>query len=218
MEDRGEKWFYLSGGPLAAVVLGMALVPLRGATTASNWTFVFLVLTIVVAELGGRGAAVATALCSALSLDFFLTEPYLKLSIADKHDLIAFVGLMVCGLSVAALGSTRARHISHLKVLQKHLELLNSAVGELAGPGPVATQLTSILNGARAVLPLTDVAVRDGDGRIVAKSAGSPAKSVPDLILQPDLLLPVMPRGVAFGEPICLSSCCRVCTELKASG
>ena len=202
MEDRGERWFYLSGGPFAAVVLGMALVPLRGATTASNWTFVFLILTIVVAELGGRGAAVATALCSALSLDFFLTEPYMRLSIADKHDLIAFVGLMVCGLSVAALGSTRARQISHLKELHRHLELLNAAVGELAGPGPVETQLTRILDTARAVLPLADVAVRDAGGGMVAGNAGARAKAVPELILQPDLLLPGTPRSVARLEHV----------------
>ena len=196
MEDGEESWFYLSGGPLAAVVLGMALVPLRGFTTASNWTFVFLILTIVVAELGGRWAAVATALCSALSLDFFLTEPYLRLSIADKHDVIAFVGLMVCGLSVAALGSTRARQIADLKVTRKHRELLNSALGELTGPGPVEAQLTRILNAARAVLPLAAVAVRDGGGQVVAGTAGAQSRSAPDLILQPDLLLPGTPRAV----------------------
>ena len=110
MEDEnGDRLIYLAGGPLAAVLLGMALVPLRGVTTASNFTFVFMALTILVAELGGRGAAVATALCSALSLDFFLTQPYMRLAIADKHDLIAFVGLTVCGLIAAAVGCAARR-------------------------------------------------------------------------------------------------------------
>lgn len=197
MEDGEESWFYLSGGPLAAVILGMALVPLRSFTTASNWTFVFLILTIAVAEFGGRWAAVATALCSALSLDFFLTEPYLKLSIAGKHDVIAFVGLMFCGLSVAALGSTRARQIADLKVTRKHRELLNSALGELSSPGPVEAQLTRILHAARTVLPLAALAVRDGGGHLVAGTAGTQSRSVPELILQPDLLLPGMPRAIA---------------------
>ena len=62
-----ERPFYLSLGPLTAVVLGMALVPLREVTTASNLAFVFVVLTIVIAELGGRWAGVSTALCSALA-------------------------------------------------------------------------------------------------------------------------------------------------------
>ena len=110
MKDRDstERLFYLGVGPLAAIVLGMALVPLRDVTTASNFTFVFLVLTIVVAEFGGRGPALATALVSALSLDFFLTQPYLRLSIEAKDDIIAFVGLAVCGLVAAALGSPRS--------------------------------------------------------------------------------------------------------------
>ena len=106
-DDRGERLFYLAAGPLAAILLGVSLIPLRGVTTASNFTFGFMALTIVVAEFGGRGPAVATALTSALSLDFFLTEPYLRLTIADKHDFIAFVGLAACGLIAAALAARR---------------------------------------------------------------------------------------------------------------
>jgi len=101
--------FYLPGGVIAAVVLGMALAPLRELTNAGNFIFAFVILIIVVGELGGRAAAVATAACSALSLDFFLTRPYLSLKIEEKHDLIAFLGLALCGLVAAAFGSRRAR-------------------------------------------------------------------------------------------------------------
>ena len=94
---------------IAAVVLGMALAPLRELTNAGNFIFAFVILIIVVGELGGRAAAVATAACSALSLDFFLTRPYLSLKIEEKHDLIAFLGLALCGLVAAAFGSRRAR-------------------------------------------------------------------------------------------------------------
>src|SRR5215467_13605807 len=105
--EEAEKLIYLAGGGLAAVFLGMALVPLRELTVASNFTFPFMILTFVVAEFGGRAAAVVTALVSALSLDFFLTRPYLKLTIEGKHDLIAFLGLVACGLVAAAIGSGR---------------------------------------------------------------------------------------------------------------
>ena len=60
-ETDSESLFYLGAGPLAAIVLGMALVPLRGVTTASNFAFAFMALTIAVAGFGGRKAAVATA-------------------------------------------------------------------------------------------------------------------------------------------------------------
>ena len=102
-----ERLFYLPGGPIAAIVLGMSLVPLRESTNSANFIFAFMVLIIVVAEFGGRWAALATATCSALSLDFFLTKPYLSLRIEEKHDLIAFLGLALCGLVAAALGSRR---------------------------------------------------------------------------------------------------------------
>jgi K+-sensing histidine kinase KdpD len=99
--------FYLPGGIIGAIVLGMALAPLRELTNAGNFIFAFVILIMVVGELGGRAAAVATAACSALSLDFFLTKPYLSLKIEEKHDLIAFLGLALCGLVAAALGSRR---------------------------------------------------------------------------------------------------------------
>src|SRR5215831_8115747 len=107
--EEAEKLIYLAGGGLGAILLGMALVPLRDFTVASNFTFPFMILTFVVAEFGGRAAAVVTALVSALSLDFFLTRPYLKLTIEGKQDLIAFLGLVACGLVAAAIGSGRRR-------------------------------------------------------------------------------------------------------------
>lgn len=106
-----ESLFYRGAGPLAAIFLGVFLMPLRGVTTASNLSFAFIALTLVVSKVGGRWAAVATALVSALSLDFFLTQPYLHLAIHDKHDLIAFVGLAVCGLIAASLGPHRGQGI-----------------------------------------------------------------------------------------------------------
>jgi K+-sensing histidine kinase KdpD len=107
MDTDSEELFYLGAGPLVAVLLGVALVPIRELTTASNFTYLFLALIIVVAEFGGRRAAIASAVASTLSLDFFLTQPYLRLEIQGKHDIIAFFGLAGCGLLAAALASPR---------------------------------------------------------------------------------------------------------------
>jgi K+-sensing histidine kinase KdpD len=72
-------------GALGGLALGIALIPLRSVTSASNLAFALVAFTIVVAELGGRSAAVVTAVVSALTLNFFLTEPYLSLRI-DRAD------------------------------------------------------------------------------------------------------------------------------------
>ena len=73
----------------------------------------------------------ATALCSALSLDFFLTQPYMRLSIADKHDVIAFVGLTVCGLIAAAVGSQRGERVAALRASSEQLGLVHSGLEQI---------------------------------------------------------------------------------------
>jgi K+-sensing histidine kinase KdpD len=188
MERENEQLLYLGAGPLVAVVLGMALVPLRGFTTASNFTFLFMALTILVAELGGRTAAVATALCSALSLDFFLTQPYMRLAIADKHDLIAFVGLTVCGLIAAAVGSRRGEWVTSLRASREQLELVHSGLEQLEKGVATDVGLTRVLDASRGVLPLAAAVVRDTRGNLVAATERAHGMPVPARSLGLDAL------------------------------
>lgn len=109
MDNENDRLIYAALGPLGAMLLGALLIPLRGHTVASNFTFPFLALIILVAEFGGRTAALVTALTAALSLDFFLTQPYMHLAILEKNDVIAFLGMAACGLLVAVLASERGR-------------------------------------------------------------------------------------------------------------
>lgn len=188
--EDSDRLFYLGAGPLAALLLGLALVPLRGFTTASNFTFAFLALTIVTAELGGRWAALATAIASALSLDFFMTQPYLRLAIADKHDAIAFFGLAACGLLAAALASQRERRGAAADASRKQIALVHSAVEQLAGRGPLDARLTLILDALRGTLPLEAAIVRDMGEHVLAASAHARGRVVPGLVLAPDTLPP----------------------------
>lgn len=82
-QDDVRVW--MVAGALGAMALGFVMIPLRGLTSASNLAFVFLILTLLVAELGGRTPALTTALVSAMSLNFFLTEPYLTLEISRSQ-------------------------------------------------------------------------------------------------------------------------------------
>jgi K+-sensing histidine kinase KdpD len=186
--DEGrEDLFYFSVGPLVAILLGMLLVPLRGFTTASNFTFAFLAITIVVAELGGRWAAVATALTSALSLDFFLTQPYLRLSIDDKHDIIAFVGLAACGLIAAALGAPRRSRIAARETARRQLDLLHAVVAQLDRTATLEARLADVLKACRGVLPVAALVVRDARDRILAATGPeTEARPIPGQVLQLD--------------------------------
>ena len=178
--DNDDRLFYLAGGPLAAVLLGVALVPLREVTTASNLTFAFMALTILVAELGGRNATVATALSSALSLDFFLTRPYLRLAMEDKHDLIAFVGFAACGLVAAAAASHHEGRAAALRASRAQQKLVRLALEQLEKGIPRELGLSRVLDATRGVLPLAEALVQDTPGNVLAATArarGLPAPS-----------------------------------------
>jgi hypothetical protein len=189
MERDHEDLAFVAIGTFASVALGFALVPLREITTASNLTFPFLALTIVVAELGGPRAVVCTAVASALSLDFFLTRPYLTLTIAGTHDIVAFLGLAACGLVVAALSARRRSRVGALERDRSLLRLLHASLDHLQGAGPVEPVAERILDTARASLPVSGLAIRDRDGRVLAATRGLGEPAVPPRALRPDTLL-----------------------------
>ena len=187
-KGNGDRLIHLAAGPLAAVLLGIALIPLRDFTTASNFTFLFMALTILVAELGGRAAAVTTALCSALGLDFFLTRPYLRLSIADKHDLIAFLGLTVCGLITAAVGSQRGSRVRSLRASRQQLDLVHVGLEQLERGLATDLGLTRVIDASRRVLPLAAAVVRDTPGNLLAATERAHGMPVPAQSLGLDAL------------------------------
>jgi uncharacterized protein DUF4118 len=190
--DESRVWAVAGG--LGAMALGVALIPLRAHTSASNLAFIFLALTIVVAELGGRSAALVTAVVSAMSLNFFLTEPYLTLAITKADDVVAFVALAACGLIAAAFGRRRERLSEAAGRGHEELEILKR-LSERLGDG---TSLDQVLADLRQGFGLSAVALRDAQDRVVA-SAGSVPAARPETELTQDTLLPVDESRLRFG-------------------
>jgi hypothetical protein len=177
-----DRLLYTAAGPLGALLLGVALVPLRELTVASNFTVAFIALTILVGEFGGRVAAVATAVVSALSLDFFLTRPYMRLAIQDKNDLVAFLGLTGCGLLAASLGTPRRER----EAARRRLDLVERALRYVEAGGPPGSRLQQITEAAVAALPVAALVVRDDEGALVAGSGNrSLADQVPAAVVTP---------------------------------
>jgi hypothetical protein len=188
-EDPIELWIAIGG--LGAIALGIALIPLRTSTSASNLAFAFLAFTIVVAEFGGRGAALVTAVLSAMSLDFFLTEPYLTLTMSNRDDWIAFVGLAGCGLIAAAFGTQRARWAATARGAGQELTVLRQVVEHLAAGAPLDTALDDVRRG----LGLSAVVLRDAEERVLAASSpGVTPDRIPQVQLTPDAL-PTSPEA-----------------------
>jgi hypothetical protein len=169
MNDRSAVWFVIGVG--GAVALGFALTGLRGHATGSTLAFPFLALTIVVAETGGRAPGLAAAVVSALSLNFFLTEPYLSLEIDKPGDMAAFFALTACGLIAAAFGKRRAETAEQANQTRGDLELLAQTATSLSSRVPIE----QVLDDIRRFFGLEGVVLRRTDERLVAAAPSSQA-------------------------------------------
>jgi len=184
-------------GALGSMALGIVLIPLRTVVAASNLAFVFLAFTIVVAELGGRGPALVTALVSAMSLNFFLTEPYLTLAISKPDDVIAFVALAACGLIAAAFGRRRERLSEVASRADRELVILTRLLERARSGGALA----SLLEDLRANFDLGGLVLRDAHGRVLAATPDTAGtRPVPRLALTADTLFAPSNETVRFGS------------------
>lgn len=195
MRREHEVLVWIVTGGFGSMALGVVLIPLRTLTSASNLAFVFLVFTIVVAELGGRAAGLVTAVVSAISLNFFLTEPYLTLTITKPDDVVAFFALAACGLIAAAFGKRRERWSERAGRVGKELDLVKGLVEKLTDGIP----LDEVLGDLRRTFSLKAVALRDARGRILAAVPLGSTPEVPAALLTPDTLLPSDETRLRFG-------------------
>lgn len=194
--DQGLIWTVM--GALGAMALGIVLIPLRGLVAASNLAFAFLAFTIVVAELGGRGPALVTALLSALSLNFFLTQPYLTLSIYHTDDVIAFFALAACGLIAAAFGRRRERLSETVIRTDREFHILTRLLQGARGGGRAPARM---LDELRTDFGLGGAVLRDGQGKVLAASPETAAAlPAPRLPLTGEMLFAPGDALVRFGR------------------
>jgi uncharacterized protein DUF4118 len=196
MRRDDDSMMWMTAGPLVSIALGVVLIPLRTLTSASNLAFVFLAFTIVVAELGGRSAALVTALISAMSLNFFLTEPYLALTMSKTDDIVAFVALVICGLIAAAFGRRRERWSSAAGRAEEELDAVQEVIAGLRN----GTPLPEVLDGLRRSLGLGAIVLRDAGERLLAASpAGAMAGAIPGTALTRNTFFPSGESTLRFG-------------------
>lgn len=167
-------------GALGSLILAVALIPLRAHVAASNLAFVFMAFTIVVAELGGRGAALVTALVAAMSLNFFLTQPYLTLTISKTDDVVAFFALAACGLIAAAFGRRRER----LSDVAGRADRELATLARFAERSRSGRPLDALLQDLRTEFDLGALVLRDESGRVLAAvPADAGARPAPPVAL-----------------------------------
>ncbi|MEY2447580.1 MAG: hypothetical protein QOH79_1056, partial [Acidimicrobiaceae bacterium] len=86
-----------------SLIVGMALVGVRGEIDSQITALVLVVTVVGGAQIGGRLGGFVSALMAAISFDFFHTQPYLSLKITNAKDIETTVLLLVVGLAVGAM-------------------------------------------------------------------------------------------------------------------
>ena len=94
-EGRGIE---IALGGLAPIVVGAALVAVRGQVASVNVALALGIIVVAAGSLGGRAAGTVSALTAAASYDFFHTKPYLSLLIHDADDVEMTILLLLLGL------------------------------------------------------------------------------------------------------------------------
>jgi hypothetical protein len=89
----------LAGPVIAAAVL----LPARGRLENTQVALILVVVVVGVAAFGRRVAGYLASVVAGLSFNFFFTEPFHRLAISDRSDVVTFLLLMVVGVVVTEL-------------------------------------------------------------------------------------------------------------------
>jgi len=130
--------------PVAAAALLAAVRDVVANTTAA---LVLVLVVVGVACLGRRLTGLLAAAVAGLSFDYFLTAPYLTLSITDRGDVETLVALVLVGVAITEVVRWGQRYQSGLRDRDAYLAaLLAISDREPGWRDAVGRHLTALLD------------------------------------------------------------------------
>jgi len=205
---------YIIGG-IGPIAVAGALVPLRSELDNANLALALVVVVVVAAAVGGRGAGALAAVVSAMSYDFFLTRPYLSLTIDSADDVETTVFLLVVGLLVGEI-VVRLRRTQRLAARGASEIARLHRVAELAAGGSTVEELEqAVAKELVGLLELRDcffepVPVGRPLPRLERNGAVTGVTTMrfagDEFTLPPEVELPVLGRGRQLGRFVLVSS------------
>ncbi|MFD4644363.1 DUF4118 domain-containing protein [Lentzea sp. NPDC058436] len=135
-------WFLAVAGPALVTAAGVSL---RSGLNFSTNVTGYLLVTLVVAMVGGVGPAIAAALINALLLNFFFTEPVYTFTINAQQNVLTFFAMIIVGVSTALVVDYAARRAAQAARARTEATLLASyARTVLTNPQPLARLLEKV--------------------------------------------------------------------------
>ncbi len=190
-------------------IIGPALVTAAGATMRdalilSTNVVAYLLVTLLVAIIGGVGPAIATALFSAFLLNFFFTEPFHTFTIDAQQNVVTFFAMIIVGVSTALVVDYAARRATQAARARTEATLLASyARTVLTNPYPLARLLEKV----KENFGLTSVALLervDGEWARVACIGASPCdepdEADVDIAVTPEVHLALRGRSLPASD------------------
>jgi uncharacterized protein DUF4118 len=205
---------YIIGG-IGPIVVAAVLVPLRNELDNTNLALALVVVVVIAALAGGRGPGALAAIIAAMSYDFFLTKPYLSLTIDSADDVETTIFLLLVGLLVGEIvvrfrrtQRIAARGASEIARLHRVAELAAGGAPVEELEHTVADELLGLLDlrecfyeAAPVGRPLPRLE-RNGavTGMTTHRFSGD------EFVLPAEIELPVLGRGRQLGRFVMVSS------------
>jgi len=166
----------------AALFFGVALAAaaaLYAPGDVSTQAMVLVLGIVVVSLRCGRAPSLAAVVASAAAFNFFFTEPRFSFAIADSRYVVAFVGMLVVGLTVSTLVGRAREHAANAQQREHESAALSSLVRELVDAPDEAAVAATAVSHLRDVVPgefavLVPTAPGFADASCVLASHGVP--------------------------------------------
>lgn len=153
----------LLGGALALLLpplLTLSLVPVRDELNLVSDMLLFLLVTVVIAMVGGLTPALIAAVASSMLLNYYFTPPLHTLTIGETNNALALVVFVLVGMLVSSAVDLAARRTRQAaRAAAESRTLANLAGSVLAG----SSALTEMLERVRETFALTTVALVERD-------------------------------------------------------
>jgi K+-sensing histidine kinase KdpD len=211
---RGTQIAGAAIGLFGALLLSAVMLVLRGHVSNVFMALVLVIPVLLGAFTGGRIAGFVSAVAATLSFDFFFTQPYLTLRIANHNDLATAIALLLLAGLASETGHRVRRRNRDARDARAAFDRL-ARVAELSARG---ADLEDIISSARAeiigLFDLDDCAFETSDGPTAPRlningvldrlAADDPDA---DLVLPPGgVTLAVTGRGHHYGQLVLYSN------------